>query len=394
MQPGNTSDVAFQRVQSCGLPARQPDVAALTTPVREALGELRTVSVQRQKVLMIATDFTTPYRVLRCAHAAGAEVYVLGNAGAKALRFSRYCKKVVVSDSIIHGGRDQALAIEINCVARALGINMVMPADAPSVRAILTMPDLIEVPCFPLPNLQSFDMLNNKWAFAQLCAELNIRHPATWLLPDVPAVAQGIADGTFRHPLVVKALSRCASAGVIVLDGTDTERRLQAINYTPILLQEFILGEDIGASVYARNGKIEAFVAHWLRDGIYSTFCDDGIYSDLEKITSHFGLDGVYNFDMVRISDGSVYYLECNPRFFYKINLSMIAGINFAGLGLRSGDLGETYRTTSATQVRFPKAALRSLISSGRYKAKDWGLLAYLLSDPWPFLMEKLNLVI
>ena len=37
---------------------------------------------------------------------------------------------------------------------------------------------------------------------------------------------------------------------------------------------------------------------------------------------------------MILTPDGAVHYLECNPRFFYKINLSMIAGVNFVAHGL------------------------------------------------------------
>ena len=57
---------------------------------------------------MVATVFNMPYRVLRCAQASLAEVYVLGNPGASWLRFSRYCRRFASSACIIHGGRDEA----------------------------------------------------------------------------------------------------------------------------------------------------------------------------------------------------------------------------------------------------------------------------------------------
>jgi predicted ATP-grasp superfamily ATP-dependent carboligase len=343
---------------------------------------------------MVATDFITPYRVLRCARATGAEIYVLGNAGARALRFSRYCQQVFISDCIIHGGRDEALALEINCLTGKLGIAMVMPADAPSTRAVIASRNMIEAPCFPLPRLEAFDLLNNKWSFAQLCVELGIRHPVARMLPDVATFARELAMGDWEYPLIAKPLDRNASAGVVVIDGVDSEKRLTAINYRPILVQKFVSGQDIGASVFVRGGSVEAFVAHWYRNGVYCTFQDNQIYSDIAKIASHLNLDGVYNFDMILAPDGSVYFLECNPRFFYKINQSMIAGINFVEHGIPYARLPVTGAIQPGVQVRFPKALLRSLVFSGQCTKRDLAMVSYLFSDPWPFLIEKLNLIV
>jgi predicted ATP-grasp superfamily ATP-dependent carboligase len=347
----------------------------------------------RVRLLMIATDFTTPYRVLRCANAGGADVYVLGNSGARPLRFSRYCKRVLISGCVIHGARDEALALEINCLVRELGIFVVIPADAPAARALIASRDLIAARCFPLPTLEHFDLLNNKWSFARLCTELGIRQPSTRLVDDAAALARDIASNGLANPLIVKPLDQCANAGVIVLDGVDTEKRLNAINYQPVLVQDFVSGSDIGAGVYARAGRVEAFIAHWLRDGVYATFQDKGIYDDIAKIVRRLSLDGVYNFDMLRTPDGSVYFLECNPRFFYKINLSMIAGINFVACGVAETGTAAAAQIVADVQVRFPKAMLRSILSSGRCTKRDWEMACYMFSDPWPYLMEKLNLI-
>jgi len=214
------------------------------------------------------------------------------------------------------------------------------------------------------------------------------------LLPDVATFAHEIAMGDCEYPLIAKPLDRNASAGVVVIDGVDSEKRLTAINYRPILVQKFISGHDIGASVFVRRGNIEAFVAHWYRNGVYCTFQDDQIYSDIAKIASHLNLDGVYNFDMILAPDGSVFFLECNPRFFYKIDQSMIAGINFVEHGIPYAGLQVRGVIQPGVQVRFPKALLRSLVFSGQCTKRDWAMATYLFSDPWPFLMEKLNLIV
>jgi predicted ATP-grasp superfamily ATP-dependent carboligase len=344
------------------------------------------------RVLMVATSFNMSYRVMRCAEVSPAEVFVLGNLGARGLRFSRYCRRFFLSDCIIHGGRDEALALEINCLARELGITMVISGDAPSTRALIACRDLIDAPCFPLPSLDDFDTLNNKWAFAELCRDLSILHPATRLLPDAASLVQQLATGQLRQPLVAKPLSRSGSGGVVILNGVELESRIRTINYQPIVVQELIEGQDIGASVYAEAGEIKAFVAHSLRRQTYSTFQHDQIYLDLSKIVKQFNLDGVYNFDMILDITGSIYYLECNPRFFFKIALSMLAGINFVELGL-FGERSKSQRLIKdGVQVRLPLAVFAS--PWRRITKYDRGMLAYLYSDPLPYLMESLNLTV
>jgi hypothetical protein len=342
------------------------------------------------RVLIVATLFKFPYRVMRCAQASPAEVFVLGNPGARNLRFSRYCRRFFLSDCIISGGRDLALALEINCLVRELGITMVIPGDAPSTRALIACRDLIDAPCFPLPSLDHFDTLNDKWAFAHLCEDLGILHPVTHLLPDAGRLAQEVATGRLRKPLVAKPLSRSGSGGLVILDGIDLERRLKSINYRPIVVQTLIEGREIGASVYAESGEIKAFVAHCYHRYVYSTFRHAQIYSDIEKIMNHFKLDGVYNFDMILAPDGSIYYLECNPRFFFKISLSMVAGINFVELGL-PGDNSKSARSIAdGLQVRLPLAVLASPLAP--LTKHDWVMATHLYSDPLPYLMESLNL--
>src|SRR5712691_1722957 len=288
----------------------------------------------KPKILLLASLYKLPYRVLRCAAAAGAEIYVLGDLGARGLGLSRHCRKFIASNHIISGSRDAGLALEINCLVRDLDITMVMPADAPSTRALIACRDLIDASCFPLPGLDAFDLLNDKWEFTRLALSLGIRCPASRRFADVAAFGDAIALGQIAFPVVVKPLDMSGNQGCLVLDGAATQDRLRQINYQPLIVQEFIAGEDIGASVFARSGDIAGFIAHRFAGNVYSTFRNAGIEADLARLVRRLDLDGVYNFDMRLTPGREVFYLECNPRFFYKINLSMVAGINFVALGL------------------------------------------------------------
>jgi hypothetical protein len=343
------------------------------------------------RLLMLATSSLLPYRVMRCAQRCGAEVYVLGDPAAQLLATSRYCKEYIQSNWVISGAYDEDLALEINCRARELGIVMLLPGDAPSTRALIACRHLLERPCFPLPDLEQFDLLNDKWRFVQLCDQLGVRHPATCLIPDADALEREVSAGRLAFPLVLKAKGLSGGQGLIELRDDGIRTQLGRISYRPIIVQQFIPGRDIGASIYCRAGKIIAFIAHEYRQRIYSTFWNEAIYHDIERIAAYVGVDGVYNFDMIAAENGDIYYLECNPRFFFKIDWSMMAGINFVALGLTDDGESKAVLVSNGTKVRSPEAMLASPREWFRLTRKDWASMRYAFSDPVPLLMHHLG---
>jgi hypothetical protein len=348
-------------------------------------------SLKRIKVLLLAAVYHFSYRVMRCAAEAGAEVYVLGNIERRLAR-SRYCKEVFVSDYIISGAYDEALAVEINWYAREFDIELVLPGDAPTTRALIAVRDLIEVPCFPMPELDQFDLLNDKWEFTKLCENIGITCPDTRLFPNVAALARELEAGGVAFPSIAKALSLNDGRASVKLDAADAQGQIGMIRYRPILVQDFIEGEDIGASVYSEGGEIRAIVAHSLKDKVYRTFVDQSIHDDIARIMAQFEAYGVFNFDMRLAANGTIYYLECNPRFFYKMDLAMLAGINFARFGLWGNTTDIATSVPSGTSVKLPQALVRSLVRPWRLTRKDFKMMKYILADPIALLMERLGL--
>jgi hypothetical protein len=176
-----------------------------------------------------------------------------------------------------------------------------------------------------------------------------------------------------------------------MLNGRNGVEQLKRIHYRPILVQEFIAGRDICASIYCRSGRITAFVAYENRKRVHSAYWSETIFGDVERIAAHANLDGVCNFDMIAGDDGNTYFLECNPRFFFSMNLSMLAGINFVGLGLSDDDGPDPVRLQELTNVRSPEAVLTSPRSWFRLTRRDWAAARYAFSDPIPFVLDHLG---
>lgn len=315
---------------------------------------------------------------------------MLGNSSAALLRLSRHCKHFFLSEHAIRGEIDGALAEEICRIVRKLCIGMIVPGDDISMRTLIVNEGSLLAPCFPHPSLKHFDVLNNKWAFAGVCAEISLPHPSTRLLSDKSALLRAAGSCSPEHALLAKPLSSSGGEGIVILDGVASEERVQSISYQPVLVQEFIHGTEIGASLFAHEGGVQAFLTHSYHRKTYIAYHDQRIYADMQKLASHLGLDGVYNVDIMTTSDGSLYYLECNPRFFHKMNMSLVAGMNFVALGLPCVNRLPTTLFPAPVHLRMPEAAIRR--APWRMNRGDLDMAAYFLSDPLPYFIEKSRL--
>lgn len=342
------------------------------------------------RVLMVSTTFRLPYQVMRCAQAAGSSVYVLGTRGAEGLEHSRYCDGFIPSARPITGAFDEALAAEINRCSRMLEIQVILPADISSTRSLIALSHLLDRPCFPMPDLSTFDLLNDKWQFNQLCRTLGIPCPESHLFPDVLGLEAEISRFCTRR--IAKPLSMDGGVGCITFEPKDTSKTLSTIFYKPILVQEFVPGDDISAGVFCVSGEISAFIAYRYRHQTHMTFFDESIFADIGRLARHLKLEGVFNFDMRVTKDGRIFFLECNPRFFIKLAMAMIAGVNFVGLGLGDCATVKAPHQCEKTTIRFPKAILASLHSPWSLTRKDWEALKFALRDPIPYLFEEFRL--
>jgi len=204
-------------------------------------------------------------------------------------------------------------------------------------------------------------------------------------------VAESFKRGLLTLPAIAKPLSEDGGHGVLRLDTTNAASQIERINYGPIIVQNFIEGEDIGASVFCERGEIKTFIANRFSKGIYTTFHDPTVFAAFSRILGPMEVDGVYHFDMRLTPDKKIYFLECNPRFYFKISLSMIAGINFIHAGLEKGaDVPSSVEP--GTQVKRPWALAASLGLPWAITRRDVALLWSLLSDPIPFMRETLRI--
>jgi len=356
-------------------------------PPHEACRTGAPEGTRRINVLMLCDLFTLSYRVMRCFDAGETAVHVLGGPGSTGLRFSRFRRSYHRSRFGFAAPCD-GVAEEVNAYIKELGIDLVLGGDHRSTRTLLALKPRLLAPCFPMPEPDQFDLLNDKWRFTQLCRRLGIRCPRSELVADRAELLRRLDSGEITMPFITKPLDLDGSRGVMLIKSREDIRIIESIGYHPILVQEYIEGDDIGASVYCDGGKIQASIVHQLKRSTYRTFHSAEIQGAMAKIVDATGVRGVLNFDMKIGRDGTVYWLECNPRVFYKMFLSMLAGINFASFGLPHATPELCASVPTGTNVRAFKAIAVELPRPWRLTSRDWAFVRYYWADPIPPIWE------
>lgn len=346
-------------------------------------------------LLVAAAQFSLPYRVLRCLTEAGTKVFVLGGAAARGLRTSRYCRRFIDCESRIDGRLSIELILELNRVIESHSIDLVVAGDPLATRSLIESSKMLAAPCFPMPDLGAFDLLNDKWRFTKLCNEMGILCPQSRLFADSKQLIDEVHRGGLSLPLIAKPLSEDANRGCITITRKKDIKAIGKIAYSPIIVQQYISGIDIGASIFCRDGEIEAYLVHCYRRGIYTAYDDPRICISLAKIARHFRLNGIFNFDMRLAPGGEVFFLECNPRVFFKCVMSMLAGINFLEFGIPSRCAAEMPRLTCPVAIQIPmnilptaKNILRMLLTPWKFDGSTWKVVKFLSADPVPLLRK------
>jgi ATP-grasp in the biosynthetic pathway with Ter operon len=340
-----------------------------------------------RNALMIAFAFSLPYHVMRCAAAAGVRVHVLGNGASRGLRMSRHCRGYHESHS---GGDPESLLGEIRDVVKRYDINIVFPSDDVSTRLLSALGDRLPVRTSPVPALATFDLLNDKWSFTRFCAENGVRAPQGWLLESGATLRQGVQSGEIALPLTVKPINRSGGFGVIHIREAAELAQLDAADYRPLLAQRHIAGETIGISVLCEHGRVVAHAVQRRDTARFALFDNPDLLANVRRLASLTGFHGPANLDAVMSDDGLSYIVECNPRFWYTISLSMVAGLNFVGLALSEvqRDAGESVALRHG-EVRL--AFLPTLLRPWRATPLDRKFVAYNLGDPIAYLLQRAN---
>jgi glutathione synthase/RimK-type ligase-like ATP-grasp enzyme len=340
--------------------------------------------------LMVAFAFGLPYHVLRTAAAAGVRVHVLGSGPSRGLRASRFCASYRTSAAGGNGEQDHEIVLgEVEEIVRRGGIDVVFPSDDVSTRLLAAVRHRLPVRSSPLPDLATFDLLNDKWNFTRFALAHGVRVPQGWSYDEPGELKRDLKSGALELPVTVKPTNQSGSRGVIHIRNRGEIAQLDEIDYRPILVQRHIVGETIGVSAICRDGRILVHATQRRDDYRFQLFANPDLIGNVARLAAATGLNGPANFDAVlEDKSGLAYIVECNPRFWFTIYMSMIVGLNFFDCALR--DPAESVREPMSRDHGEIKLSLKRLLAMPwQASAQDWAHAAYTLGDPLVYFLQR-----
>lgn len=167
----------------------------------------------------------------------------------------------------------------------------------------------------PLPLLAE---VHDKHRFIELCAGLGLAVPPTRLVTspaDLAALRPVAGDLVFKP-----VWSRFASQ-VLIRPEAKALDRITPTKAAPWVAQDYLAGQEICAYAVAVDGKLVALSAYrgLYRAGkgaavAFAPLRDDAVRDFVTRFIEGTGWTGQISFDLMRMPDGRVLPLECNPR--------------------------------------------------------------------------------
>jgi hypothetical protein len=109
----------------------------------------------------------------------------------------------------------------------------------------------------------------------------------------------------------------------------------ESYGFRDLIVQEYVEGDDVGAGLFVRAGRIEALTTFKCGPRDSAEFISiPCLASAAERFALETRCEGVLNFDARLTAAGDIKLLECNPRFFMRLRAIRLCGLDLLRLGL------------------------------------------------------------
>jgi D-aspartate ligase len=286
--------------------------------------------------------------------------------------------------------------------------DIILPVAKPTIKLLLTHGKaLIQVAAISLaPPLEMFEVVTDKWLFANFLAKNSIPSPVTILYRHNSGFEQDIMR--LRFPVLVKPLQGGAGRDIRYFSNLEELKlhfKKAELSGKPAIIQSYINGYDIDCSVLCKDGRI---LAYTIQKGFFpgkDAFSPPAgvdfihqaqVYDILEKLMKTLNWSGVAHIDLRYDEDGEQFkVIEINPRYWASLIGSLRAGVNFPYLACLTS-LGKVFPIPEYQNIRYMSIVVRLELLKQRFflgkrKASPWmgeTDLNFLLKDPLPEIFK------
>jgi biotin carboxylase len=285
--------------------------------------------------VLLAARGPASYAVLKALHAIGVHVEVICDCRSS-LRVSRYGETLYVSRDLSTESPHRILDI-INDRHRRNPVELVLATDVAGMMLLNTIHSELLVPVFPAANNVTLGVLDNKWSFNRLCRAIGVTVPESIYFESKDRLDLPKIERELGYPVVVKPVDESGGHGLIVADCADAiaDQILNDARYcfgdAGLIVQRYVRGRDWGYGAFCVDGQVRAAVAFKCGPNWSIEICNDPDFLEAaRRIIEHTRYTGVLNFDCRFDEDERTFqFLECNPRFFVRVNAARLCGVNF-----------------------------------------------------------------
>jgi ATP-grasp domain len=283
--------------------------------------------------------------MMQAAQALKADGYLpctlIGDLETAPLRQSAHCDGHLLVD--FERPDDDRFCRLIHALAEKNPDAVLMPYDCDGIRLASRLRHRLRMRCSPIPDLETLDMLDDKWRFHGFCARNALSVPPSCRLTSKRSLGFAALTAQFGLPFVLKPITGSGSVGVRIIR-SETQFNRDILNnpdydFAPLIAQQFIDGEDIDLSLQATNGRLTAlaiqqsrgrqvrFVRNAYLEGVAGQICEASLFHGVMHIDAR-----------VERGTGRVFLIECNPRFWASHTAAAACGLNFISASLRRAE--------------------------------------------------------
>lgn len=340
--------------------------------------------------------------VVRClGEEKNVKIFVLSKGKNNPVRYSRYISKFIHYSN--GETKEEKLAAIIDAIEKT-NADILLPLDIDIIRLVSEYKEILSklIAIAPVPDVNSFDIANDKWLLSLWLKENNISHPKTTLFNSSNNIDEVISSIVF--PIIVKPTNGFAGRGIKICENAEELQSWhQEFDHSEdFIFQSYIKGYDIDCSVICLEGRI---LVHTIQKSIKYSKDDpwayamqflqnDEVFNIVKEVAEKFNWSGVNNIALRYDEEMcQMKVIEINPRFWASVLASIFAGVNFPHFSCLSGLKRELPEIeTQNTIVIRTGDALKMILK--RFKNQSYLLFdntyfEYTVKDPLPTIMKE-----
>lgn len=329
-----------------------------------------------------------------------AQISVIGNDGTRSIRWSRLCDRWTRHSLCAEEDASLLASLQESCARDSS--SRIIAVDCEAAHALNRLRDHLPAPVAPMPDAQQLALLEDKWLFHRFCQQHDLPTPLTLCFNNKQALHYEALASALGVPFVIKPSNLAGSMGVCIISSEaifelEILRRAD-YQFSPLLAQEYIPGEDIDISLLAVGGEVMTLAVQQVSGSVVRFVSQPEMEVMATQLCAASRYEGVMHIDArIDRDTGRICLIESNPRFWASMTAALWCGLNFVQESLKyvrdpQNNKGPMRLTRGRAYTRYPllrHGSLRCLLDRGL----QGHLLRLSVMDPWRIsrLMQELS---